>query len=181
MNSELLLCVVFMYRQFLFSTKQDWWNSNSFASYYRMWNVVVHDWLYAYIYRDALYILGDKYRGLAATGVFLISAVVHEYILGLTFRFFYPALFFMFGGVGCKFILFPDNSNFHLDFFLSKSNLLNSANKILSPSTRYRMYFYKNSSSVLSYQCMVSPISYLSYQATFHFIRTSFLFLRNPK
>lgn len=86
-----------------FKTTQDWWNSNSFASYYRMWNVVVHDWLYAYIYRDAIYLLGDKYRSVAATGVFLLSAVVHEYILGLTFRFLYPALFFMFGGVGCKF------------------------------------------------------------------------------
>ena len=93
-------------------TFKDWWNSNSFASYYRMWNVVVHDWLYAYIYRDALYLLGDKYRSVAATGVFLISAVVHEYILGLTFRFFYPVLFFMFGGVGCKFF-------FIFYFFLS--------------------------------------------------------------
>ena len=89
-----------------FKTTQDWWNSNSFASYYRMWNVVVHDWLYAYIYRDAIYLLGDKYRSVAATGVFLLSAVVHEYILGLTFRFLYPALFFMFGGVGCKFFFY---------------------------------------------------------------------------
>ena len=71
-----------------------------------MWNVVVHDWLYAYIYRDAIYLLGDKYRSVAATGVFLLSAVVHEYILGLTFRFLYPALFFMFGGVGCEFFFY---------------------------------------------------------------------------
>ena len=31
---------------------QDWWNSTSFASYYRTWNVVVHDWLYTYIYKE---------------------------------------------------------------------------------------------------------------------------------
>lgn len=36
---------------------QDWWNSNSYADYYRTWNVVVHDWLYAYIYKD-LYRVG---------------------------------------------------------------------------------------------------------------------------
>ena len=34
--------------------QQDWWNSTSYADYYRTWNVVVHDWLYAYIYKDVL-------------------------------------------------------------------------------------------------------------------------------
>jgi sterol O-acyltransferase len=31
---------------------QDWWNSRSFAAYYRTWNVVVHDWLYTYVYKE---------------------------------------------------------------------------------------------------------------------------------
>ena len=31
---------------------KDWWNCRSFAMYYRTWNVVVHDWLYRYIYQD---------------------------------------------------------------------------------------------------------------------------------
>ncbi|KAI4794329.1 hypothetical protein KUCAC02_032132 [Chaenocephalus aceratus] len=30
----------------------DWWNSTSFANYYRPWNAVVHDWLYYYVSRD---------------------------------------------------------------------------------------------------------------------------------
>lgn len=34
-------------------TFQDWWNATNLASYYRTWNVVVHDWLYTYVYRDA--------------------------------------------------------------------------------------------------------------------------------
>ncbi|GCB84355.1 hypothetical protein scyTo_0024966, partial [Scyliorhinus torazame] len=33
---------------------KDWWNSTSFANYYRTWNVVVHDWLYCYTYSDFL-------------------------------------------------------------------------------------------------------------------------------
>lgn len=37
---------------------QDWWNSTSFANYYRTWNVVVHDWLYYYMYRDFLWVGG---------------------------------------------------------------------------------------------------------------------------
>nr|XP_006816671.1 PREDICTED: sterol O-acyltransferase 1-like [Saccoglossus kowalevskii] len=39
---------------------------------------------------------------------FLISAVAHEYVLILTFRFFYPALFLMFAGVGFCFIFLTD-------------------------------------------------------------------------
>ncbi|MBN3317766.1 SOAT2 acyltransferase, partial [Atractosteus spatula] len=35
---------------------KDWWNSTSFANYYRTWNVVVHDWLYHYVYRDFLWV-----------------------------------------------------------------------------------------------------------------------------
>lgn len=36
----------------LFDIFQDWWNSTSFSNYYRTWNVVVHDWLYTYVYKD---------------------------------------------------------------------------------------------------------------------------------
>ena len=32
--------------------RQDWWNSSTFANYYRTWNVVVHDWLYCYVYKE---------------------------------------------------------------------------------------------------------------------------------
>ena len=39
-------------RDFIVLMMQDWWNSSSFSSYYRTWNVVVHDWLYTYIYKD---------------------------------------------------------------------------------------------------------------------------------
>ena len=31
---------------------KDWWNSTSFSGYYRNWNIVVHDWLFSYIYQD---------------------------------------------------------------------------------------------------------------------------------
>lgn len=41
-------------------TLQDWWNSTSFANYYRTWNVVVHDWLYYYVYRDFLWVSGSS-------------------------------------------------------------------------------------------------------------------------
>ena len=86
----------------MLSSAQDWWNSFSYAAYYRMWNVVVHDWLFAYIYKDTLLIFGDDKKAIASVLVFALSAVAHEYILILAFGFFFPLLFFMFGGVGCK-------------------------------------------------------------------------------
>ena len=31
---------------------QDWWNCESYATYYRKWNVPIHDWLHAYLFQD---------------------------------------------------------------------------------------------------------------------------------
>lgn len=45
--SSRIIMIVFVYVIF-----QDWWNSTTFSNYYRTWNVVVHDWLYTYIYKD---------------------------------------------------------------------------------------------------------------------------------
>uniref|UniRef100_A0A3Q3XD59 O-acyltransferase n=1 Tax=Mola mola TaxID=94237 RepID=A0A3Q3XD59_MOLML len=75
---------------------KDWWNSTSFANYYRTWNVVVHDWLYHYVYRDFLWMSRKRFRAAAMLLVFTISAVVHEYILAVCFGFFYPVLFCLF-------------------------------------------------------------------------------------
>ncbi|KAG9491780.1 hypothetical protein GDO78_000338 [Eleutherodactylus coqui] len=35
---------------------KDWWNSTSFSNYYRTWNVIIHDWLYYYLYQDLLWL-----------------------------------------------------------------------------------------------------------------------------
>ncbi|KAM4545580.1 sterol O-acyltransferase 1-like [Odontesthes bonariensis] len=86
---------------------KDWWNSTSFANYYRTWNVVVHDWLYYYVYRDFLWVSEKRFRAAAMFFVFMLSAVVHEYILAVCFGVFYPVLFclFMCFGVMFNFIL----------------------------------------------------------------------------
>ncbi|KAJ3603246.1 hypothetical protein NHX12_030988 [Muraenolepis orangiensis] len=64
---------------------KDWWNSTSFANYYRTWNVVVHDWLYYYGYRDFLW-----------------------YAFTMGFGFFYPVMF-------CLFSVFGVTLNFALN------------------------------------------------------------------
>lgn len=82
---------------------KDWWNSTSFANYYRTWNVVVHDWLYYYVYQDFLWMSGKRFRAAAMLFVFTMSAVVHEYILAVCFGFFYPVLFCLFMCFGMMF------------------------------------------------------------------------------
>ncbi|XP_062059602.1 sterol O-acyltransferase 2 isoform X1 [Lepus europaeus] len=79
---------------------RDWWNSTSFSNYYRTWNVVVHDWLYSYVYQDGLWLLGGRARGAAMLGVFLVSAMVHEYIFCFVLGFFYPVMFMLFLVIG---------------------------------------------------------------------------------
>ncbi|XP_060738100.1 sterol O-acyltransferase 1 [Tachysurus vachellii] len=82
---------------------RDWWNSTSFANYYRTWNVVVHDWLYSYVYRDFLWLTQKRFRATAMFVVFTVSAVVHEYVLAVCFGFFYPVLFCLFMCFGMMF------------------------------------------------------------------------------
>ncbi|CAB3376613.1 Hypothetical predicted protein [Cloeon dipterum] len=79
---------------------KDWWNSTSFSTYYRTWNVVVHDWLYTYVYKDFSENVMPNDRVMPKLMVFAISALFHEYILTFTFRYFYPVMLFMFGGAG---------------------------------------------------------------------------------
>ena len=45
-------------------------------------------------------------RSAALATVFLLSAVFHEYILIVGMGFFYPVLFVMFAGAGCKYAIF---------------------------------------------------------------------------
>jgi sterol O-acyltransferase len=79
---------------------RDWWNATNFSVYYRTWNVIVHDWLYQYVYRDLYLHVFKKRRGICQFLVFCLSAIFHEYILGFTFRFCYPILFIEFQGAG---------------------------------------------------------------------------------
>uniref|UniRef100_A0A8C6XSA2 O-acyltransferase n=1 Tax=Naja naja TaxID=35670 RepID=A0A8C6XSA2_NAJNA len=71
---------------------KDWWNSTAFSTFFRSWNVIVHDWLYCYIYQDFLWLIGGRARAGAMLIVFLLSAVFHEYIFTMSFGFFYPVL-----------------------------------------------------------------------------------------
>ncbi|XP_053982046.1 sterol O-acyltransferase 1 [Hylaeus volcanicus] len=101
---------------------KDWWNSNSYSTYYRTWNIVVHDWLYTYIYKDVYENLTSRNKKLAVFMVFATSAVFHEYILCLTFKFFYPVLLVLFGGVGLVMYVLNSAGNILIWFSLCLGN-----------------------------------------------------------
>ncbi|KAH8369348.1 hypothetical protein KR009_008834 [Drosophila setifemur] len=83
---------------------KDWWTSHTYDAYYRNWNVVVHDWLYEYVYKD-MYVYVFRGSKLAASlSVFLISALVHEQVLGVALQMFFPVMFVMFGVVGVSLV-----------------------------------------------------------------------------
>ncbi|TFK03560.1 lysosomal protective protein [Platysternon megacephalum] len=89
---------------------KDWWNSTSFATYYRTWNVVVHDWLYHYVYQDLFWLFRGRSRVAAMLSVFITSAIVHEYVITLCFGFFYPVMFTLFAIIGGERRLVPGSS-----------------------------------------------------------------------
>mmetsp|Transcript_12522 Transcript_12522/g.12308 ORF Transcript_12522/g.12308 Transcript_12522/m.12308 type:complete len:146 (+) Transcript_12522:1275-1712(+) len=80
---------------------EDWWNVKDFATYYRKWNIVVHEFLYYYIYQDSIrFTRGALSPNQAKSLVFFISAFLHELAVTCALGFFYPVLFLMFGGPG---------------------------------------------------------------------------------
>ncbi|KAJ3219546.1 Sterol O-acyltransferase 1 [Dinochytrium kinnereticum] len=87
---------------------RDWWNSHSFSEYYRKWNGVVYDWLFAYIYMDAVKFLEARYKKstakiLSVIFVIEVSAIIHEFILACALGYCFPVLLLMYGGPGLIF------------------------------------------------------------------------------
>nr|XP_023025138.1 sterol O-acyltransferase 1-like isoform X1 [Leptinotarsa decemlineata] len=69
----------------------EWWNCTHFSQFFRRWNLLVHDWLYKYLYEDVYeYVVENK--NVAKILTFLISAVVHEWALTYILGYFFPGL-----------------------------------------------------------------------------------------
>ena len=79
-----------------------WWESMSLSEYYRKWNTLVQDWLYAYVYHPVYKRTGK--RSFATFTVIILSAIVHEYIVALSIHFFFPMLFVFFAVSGREYL-----------------------------------------------------------------------------
>ncbi|ODN06138.1 Sterol O-acyltransferase 2 [Orchesella cincta] len=118
---------------------KDWWNCSSFHTYYKTWNILVHDWLYTYIFKDAWEMGLAKYnKALPTILVFVISSLFHEYVLSFSFNFFFPVLLTLFGGFGLAltFVRYADSSVGNIFIWLS----LMAGSGILAST--YTMEFY---------------------------------------
>ena len=84
------------------------WNSRTFSVFYRKWNGVVHDFIHCYLYTDMVELLHlGKLSSLLFS--FIISAIVHEYLICIAMGFFLPILGILFTGPGLVFILLTKN------------------------------------------------------------------------
>jgi len=79
---------------------QDWWTSTSYNEYFRTWNMVVGDWLFTYVYKDIYEHVVPGNKRMAKLTVFVVSAIVHEWVLTTMFGFFFPVLFVTFCEAG---------------------------------------------------------------------------------
>lgn len=86
-----------------------------YRSFYREWNLLVHDWIYCYIYQDlrsvccklhsadlhtVLQLLGSKYTAISVFATTFMSSLFHEYIIATGMKFFLPLLTIEFSGFG---------------------------------------------------------------------------------
>ncbi|KAL3902059.1 MAG: hypothetical protein SGCHY_000093 [Lobulomycetales sp.] len=78
--------------------------------FFGKWNNVVYDWLFAYVYIDAIAILQTtvglskpRAKSLAALFVIQFSAMFHEIILACSMGHFFPFLWITYGGPGILF------------------------------------------------------------------------------
>lgn len=60
---------------------KDWWNATTIDYFWRTWNIPVHRWLLRHVYKPLLYRGVSHYR--AGLVVFVVSAVFHEYLVGV--------------------------------------------------------------------------------------------------
>lgn len=108
---------------------KDWWTASNYEAYYRSWNIVVHDWLYEYIYKDMYNHVFKGSKLMSSLTVFLASAYVHEHILAFSLRLFYPIMYLFFGGFGVVLIAMTKKlpkhfGNFFVWFTLISGNAL---------------------------------------------------------
>ncbi|XP_067217057.1 sterol O-acyltransferase 1-like isoform X1 [Linepithema humile] len=96
---------------------KDWWNSTNFSVMFPRWNVVVHDWLYTYVYKE-MYKIAPRNRSLSIFIVFFLSSIVHDYIVGFACRFYCPTYFIMFLGFGCSYTFAKRYVNSNIFFWI---------------------------------------------------------------
>lgn len=86
----------------------DWWTSTGLRGYYRKWNLIVKQWLFAYVFTTLHRRTGN--RGLSSFAVMFISGVFHDYIMTTALGTFFPVFCLNLTVFGGKFRMEPLSS-----------------------------------------------------------------------
>lgn len=68
---------------------REWWLSDSVSQFWRRWNFLVHLWLSEYVYSPMMKMTRGN-QAISSGGVYLVSALAHEYATGFSLRIFLP-------------------------------------------------------------------------------------------
>lgn len=83
---------------------RDWWTAKNYDTYYRNWNIIVHDWLHEYVYKDFYNYIFKGSKLASSLMVFFISALFHEYMIGFALQVRFPVMFAFFETFGVSMI-----------------------------------------------------------------------------
>jgi len=67
----------------------DWWNSTTLAQFWRKWNFPVHEWCLRHVYVESIHYFKVS-KKLATFFTFLISAILHEFLMLISFKMLRP-------------------------------------------------------------------------------------------
>jgi hypothetical protein len=71
---------------------RDWWNSTEISSFWRKWNVPVHEWALRHVVLEGIH-YGGATKQQAVVATFFVSAIAHELIFSVAFRTVRPYFF----------------------------------------------------------------------------------------
>ena len=77
---------------------QEWWNTESLPDFLRKWNLVIHEWLKAYVYRP-LRSSGVPAR-VVMLAILMVSAFEHDFLLSAGLGYFMPVYMVEYGFCG---------------------------------------------------------------------------------
>ena len=76
----------------------DWWNADDLFEFWKLWNLPVHRWAVRHLFKPMLHRGYSKLT--VSVAVFLVSALLHEYLVSVPLRMFkYYAFMGMLGQV----------------------------------------------------------------------------------
>ena len=75
----------------------DWWNSSSVSEFWRLWNRTVYKWMCRHVYLPTIeghpFALPKQKPFVSALVTFVTTAIIHEYVMTVTFKMVRPFLF----------------------------------------------------------------------------------------